>query len=72
MDQHARKIIVGATIIGGAIVMGAYLIAYALSFEGKWNSCVATLDQHMARLGGGANTTPEKLCFTLFREGGGI
>lgn len=42
MNNLAKPILLGALIIALGIFLGALRIAYEVSFEGKWDSCVKT------------------------------
>ena len=46
MNNLAKPIIWGSMIIAVGIFLSAQRIAYAISFEAKWDSCHETLKKH--------------------------
>jgi len=64
MQSLAKPIIIGALIIAIGVFLGAQRIAYELSVEGQWESCVKTF--HNEALKKALNLTGvggEAVCF---------
>ena len=66
MNNLMKPIIYGALIIAAAIFLGAQRIAYVVSFEGRWDSCVKTLQTkaHVA-----SSIAAENMCFVMMQRG---
>lgn len=64
-----KPIIYGALIIAAAIFLGAQRIAYVVSFEGKWDSCVKTLNADVQSKATGYSIPADRMCFIIMQKG---
>ena len=76
MTDLMKPIIFGALIIAVGVFLAAQRIAYVVSFEGRWDSCVKTFNNDATRKAMGLPTSPadppgERLCFSLQSRGSG-
>jgi hypothetical protein len=67
MHDLMKPIIFGALIVAIGIFVGAQRIAYEMSFEGRWESCVKTFNNEATQKAIGLTGMPvgwaQQMCF---------